>query len=84
MDKGAKKMSIRRILQGAIKAMVRTYQVLISSWMPPTCRFYPSCSQYMIEAVERFGPARGIWLGLKRLSRCHPWNDGGYDPLPEG
>ncbi len=74
----------RKALQWAIKSAVRTYQVLVSSWLPPTCRFYPSCSQYMIQAVDRFGPARGTWLGLCRLARCHPWNDGGYDPLPEG
>jgi len=71
-------------LRWAIKAAVRGYQLLISSWLPPTCRFYPTCSQYMIQAVERFGPLRGTWMGLRRLARCHPWNTGGYDPLPEG
>ncbi len=65
---------------GAIKA----YQVLISSWMPPRCRFYPTCSQYMIQAIERLGVARGVAMGLRRICRCHPWNEGGYDPLPEG
>ena len=75
---------IRKILQYLIKGLIRTYQVLISSWMPPRCRFYPSCSQYMLQAVERFGPFRGTLLGLRRLMKCHPFNDGGYDPLPEG
>lgn len=76
--------SMRKAMQLAIRGAVRTYQVLISSWMPPVCRFYPSCSQYMMQAVERFGPAKGLWMGMKRLARCHPWNEGGYDPLPEG
>ncbi|RJP33041.1 MAG: membrane protein insertion efficiency factor YidD [Actinobacteria bacterium] len=75
---------MRRTVQHAIKAVIRAYQILISSWLPPTCRFYPSCSQYMLQAVERYGPVRGTWMGLRRLARCHPWNDGGYDPLPEG
>jgi putative membrane protein insertion efficiency factor len=78
------KARIRKILQHLIKGLIRTYQVLISSWMPPRCRFYPSCSQYMLQAVDRFGPFRGTIMGLRRLMKCHPFNDGGYDPLPEG
>ncbi|MBC7229856.1 MAG: membrane protein insertion efficiency factor YidD [Actinobacteria bacterium] len=74
---------MRSALKRPICTAIRAYQVVISSWMPPRCRFYPSCSQYALQAVERFGPARGMWLGIKRLSRCHPWNEGGYDPLPE-
>jgi uncharacterized protein len=73
-----------KALQIIIKMIIRAYQALISSWMPPRCRFYPTCSQYMLQAVERFGPFRGTYMGLRRLARCHPFNDGGYDPLPEG
>ncbi len=61
---------------------VRAYQRGISVWLPPRCRFYPSCSSYAIEALDRHGAARGSWLTAKRLCRCHPLNAGGYDPVP--
>jgi hypothetical protein len=63
--------------------LVRAYQLLISPLLGNHCRFYPSCSSYAIEAIERHGPAYGIWLAARRLSRCHPWHAGGYDPVPE-
>lgn len=58
------------------------YKRLISPFLPSACRFYPTCSQYMREAIEVHGPGRGIWLGLKRLGRCHPFHEGGADPVP--
>lgn len=62
-------------------ALVRGYQIVLSPLLPPnTCRFTPSCSAYMIEAVEKYGAADGLWRGLKRIARCHPFHRGGYDP----
>ncbi len=64
--------------------LIRGYQVFLSSLLPfNQCRFYPTCSEYTIEAVEKHGPLRGLWLGAKRISRCHPYSkSGGYDPVP--
>jgi len=61
---------------------VRFYQYCISPLLPPACRFYPSCSNYVLQAVLLHGIGRGGWLGLRRLARCHPWSSGGYDPVP--
>jgi putative membrane protein insertion efficiency factor len=63
--------------------LVRVYQWVIAPALPPTCRFLPSCSQYMIDALQRHGAYRGLWLGLRRLLRCHPFCEGGIDPVPE-
>jgi putative membrane protein insertion efficiency factor len=62
--------------------LIRLYQWTVSPLLGPRCRFYPSCSQYALEAVQRFGVLSGGWLGAKRLLRCHPWQDGGFDPVP--
>ena len=62
--------------------MIRVYQRVISPMLPPTCRFMPTCSNYAITAIERHGAVKGGWLALKRIGRCHPWNPGGYDPVP--
>ncbi|NLE75305.1 MAG: membrane protein insertion efficiency factor YidD [Chloroflexi bacterium] len=62
--------------------LLRLYKRGISPRLPPSCRFIPTCSEYMYEAIERYGVVKGGWLGLKRVSRCHPWNPGGYDPVP--
>lgn len=72
-----------KVLSLFIKGLIRGYQLLISPWLPPSCRYYPSCSSYGIEAVERHGPWRGGWLTLRRLLRCHPWGGEGFDPVPE-
>jgi uncharacterized protein len=62
--------------------LIRLYQWTVSPLLGPACRFYPSCSQYALQAVLRFGVFRGGWLSLARLSRCHPWHPGGFDPVP--
>ena len=64
-------------------ALIRVYQLTLSPLLAPNCRFHPTCSEYMREAVLRHGLLRGSWLGVKRLGRCHPWHSGGYDPVPE-
>jgi putative membrane protein insertion efficiency factor len=65
-----------------LAAVIHLYQWLVSPWLGPACRFEPTCSRYAIEAVQRHGPLRGPWLALKRLARCHPLGDHGYDPVP--
>jgi uncharacterized protein len=62
--------------------LIRFYQLLISPGLPASCRFAPSCSQYTLDAVRRYGALKGAWLGVRRLVRCHPWHPGGYDPVP--
>jgi len=62
-------------------AVIRAYRLLISPLMLPACRFHPTCSQYAIEAIDRFGAGRGGWLALRRILRCHPFHPGGYDPV---
>ena len=61
---------------------IRGYQKFISPGLPPSCRFTPSCSQYALEAVAKYGALKGSWLAARRLVRCHPFNPGGYDPIP--
>ncbi len=63
--------------------LIKAYQMVLSPFLGQHCRFYPSCSAYAVEAVEKHGPLKGLWLAVRRLSRCHPWHEGGVDPVPE-
>jgi putative membrane protein insertion efficiency factor len=62
--------------------LIKGYRSFISPLFPPSCRFQPTCSQYALEAVDKFGIWRGSWLAIRRILRCHPWHPGGYDPVP--
>lgn len=61
---------------------IKIYQILISPLLGPSCRFTPTCSQYTIEAIQKYGPLKGGWLGFRRILRCHPWGGCGHDPVP--
>ena len=78
--------ALRAVRSGTVWLLVlpiRAYQVAISPLLGPRCRFYPSCSAYAVEALRVHGPLRGTWLAARRLLRCHPWNLGGLDPVPQ-
>ena len=70
-------------MKAILLGIIRLYQMTLSRALPPTCRFTPSCSQYSFEAIDRYGALRGGWMAVKRISRCHPFNPGGYDPVPD-
>ena len=75
-------MWLRRLLTTILRLMIRFYQVAISPAKPGCCRYYPTCSTYTLQAIEKYGPFKGSWLGCKRILRCHPFHKGGYDPVP--
>jgi putative membrane protein insertion efficiency factor len=68
-------------MQKLMVHFLRLYKRLVSPWLPSACRFYPTCSEYMCDAVIKYGAWKGVWLGLKRLLRCHPFHEGGFDPV---
>lgn len=65
-----------------LQLLIRGYQVAVSPLLPPACRYHPTCSQYAIEAIDKYGAARGGWMAARRILRCHPFHAGGYDPVP--
>lgn len=69
-------------MKGLALELIRLYQATLSRVLPHSCRFAPTCSRYTYEAVSRFGLFKGVWLGTRRLARCHPFHAGGYDPVP--
>ena len=73
---------IRRIAIAPLVGLVRLYQICISPYKRPTCRFTPTCSQYALEALRKYGPFKGSYLAVRRILRCHPWGGSGYDPVP--
>jgi len=72
-----------RTLTWSLCALIRAYQLLLAPVLPPSCRYYPSCSHYAAEAINRHGPLHGLYLAARRLLRCHPWGGSGYDPVPD-
>ena len=73
---------IRRLCALPFIILVRFYQLCISPLKPPSCRFTPTCSQYALQALRKYGPIKGLYLTIRRLLRCHPWGGSGYDPVP--
>ena len=77
-EKGARRSAVARVMMAALAG----YKRWVSPLLPPACRFEPTCSEYMREALGVHGVGGGLWLGVRRLARCHPWHAGGYDPVP--
>ena len=75
-------ISVKMVVKATLVGLLRGYRLVISPLFPPCCRYYPTCSAYALQAIRMHGPVRGGWLALKRLSKCHPWGPGGYDPVP--
>ncbi|WP_306309362.1 membrane protein insertion efficiency factor YidD [Fulvivirga ligni] len=87
MEKKEQNSALIKVIKNLIKMIfilpVRFYQLTISPLLGSNCRHSPTCSQYTIEAIQEWGPIKGIWLGMKRISKCHPWGTSGYDPVPK-
>lgn len=75
-------MMPHQLLSRLLIAPIRFYQRFISPMLPPACRFTPTCSQYAVEAIQKHGPLKGLYLAVRRILRCHPWGGSGYDPVP--
>ncbi|MDP4290288.1 MAG: membrane protein insertion efficiency factor YidD [Bacteroidota bacterium] len=73
---------MKKLLSEFLILVIRFYQYTISPLLPPSCRYTPSCSAYGVEAIRKYGPFKGGWLTIKRISRCNPWGGSGYDPVP--
>ena len=71
-----------KLVGGFLIALVRAYQLLLSPYLPASCRYHPSCASYTAEAISVHGPVRGLWLAARRIARCHPWGGMGFDPVP--
>lgn len=75
--------NIKKAIRWVLIGLIKLYQAILSPFLGPSCRHMPTCSSYTIEAIEEWGALKGFWLGLKRISRCHPWGTSGYDPVPK-
>ena len=73
---------IKKIVSFPLLFLISVYRKIISPMLPPSCRFYPTCSAYAYEAISKYGPGKGSWLAIRRILRCHPLNPGGFDPVP--
>jgi len=76
------KHTVNKIITFPLVILIKFYQWFISPLLPKNCRYEPTCSHYMVKALQVHGPVKGFWLGIKRISRCHPWGGSGYDPVP--
>ena len=73
---------MKKLFSTLLILTIRCYRACISPMFPPACRYVPTCSQYAIEAITKYGPLKGLWLAVKRILRCHPWGGSGFDPVP--
>ncbi|MFB6343798.1 membrane protein insertion efficiency factor YidD [Saccharicrinis sp. FJH2] len=72
----------KKLLTGILVLLVKFYQYVISPLIPASCRYTPTCSEYSVQALKKYGPFKGLWLSVKRILRCNPWGGSGYDPVP--